>query len=347
MVHFERIALEDINLEEFNGFENKSVFTSIEWLRFLEEDSKGEIVILRITEGTDLMGYLSGLIVRKFSIRIFGSPFKGWSTRFMSFDLIDPGNIKRLIKPTMDYLFHNLKCHYVEMVDRNLTPQDQKDIPYETQVVTSLEIPINRSDEEILASVKRNCRQMIKQFESRGATAEVVQPDEAFAQVIHELVCQVFARQNLAPTFSLEKIQRMLKHLGPTGQVVCVTAKDPQGEIIGAYIGCGMSKRCFGWCIASRQDALWYRPNEYLFWTGMRFCRGHGRETYDFSGVAEYKYKWNPQETAYLRIMAGKYPFLIPLRNGAKSLYWKGRKIKGLLQHLKGKEPICEVDHES
>lgn len=347
MVSFERIALEDLNLEEFNGFEDKSVFTSIEWLRFLEEDTKGEIVILRITEEKDLLGYLTGLIVRKFGIRIFGSPFKGWSTRFMSFDLFEPKKVKSLLTPTIDYLFHDLKCHYVEIVDRNLSPEEQKDIPYETQAVTSLEIFIDRSDEEILASIKRNCRQMIKQFESRGATAEIAQPDETFARVIHELVCQVFARQNLAPTYSLEKIQRMLKHMGPTGQLACITAKDPQGQIIGAYIGCGMSKRCFGWCIASRQDSLWYRPNEYLFWSGMRFCRGHGREIYDFSGVAEYKYKWNPREIAYLRVMAGKFPFLIPLRNGAKNLYWKGRKLKGLMMHGKDKTPCGEEDHES
>ncbi|MBF7097335.1 GNAT family N-acetyltransferase [Alkalibacter mobilis] len=341
MYDFERIDIEKINIEEYYNFDTKSVFTSVEWLRFLEEDNDGEIVVLRITEDGKLIGYFSGLIIKKFGIKIFGSPFKGWSTRYMSYDLYDNTLIKDLLEPTVKYIFKSTGCLYIEIVDKNLGPEDMEYIKYETQLVTTLEIPINKSDEEILAGVKRNCRQFIHQFENRGATAEISEPNDEFAREMYSQICEVFAKQNLVPTFSLKKIELMLKHLGETDMVVCVTARNPEGVPIGCYIGCGMNKKCFGWCIGSRKEYLWYRPNEYLFWYGLRYCRGHGRESYDFSGVAEYKYKWNPNEVAYLRIMVGKYPFLISLRNTAKKGYWKLLKAKGIIRK-KFKDKDCE-----
>ncbi|QSX09596.1 GNAT family N-acetyltransferase [Alkalibacter rhizosphaerae] len=347
MLEFERIELDNVDLNEYYGFESKSVFTSVEWLRFLEEDNHGEIVLLRITKDGELLGYFTGLIIKKYGFKIFGSPFKGWSTRFMSFDVFDVKIIKDLVQPTIQYIFKTTGCVYVEIVDRNLGPADQDDIPYETQVVDSLVLSIDRSDEEILGHIKRNCRQMIRQFENRGATAEVSEPDDAFAREIYAQVCEVFAKQHLAPTFTLRKIQLLLKHVGKTDHIVCVTARDPEGVPIGTYIGCGMNKGCFGWCIASRQEYLWYRPNEYLFWYGMRYCRSHGRRLYDFSGVTDYKYKWNPENVEYLRIMAGKYPFLITMRNLAKWMYWRGRKLKGIFQKIFKDRDCTEVEHES
>jgi hypothetical protein len=176
---------------------------------------------------------------------------------------------------------------------------------------------------------------------------EVSAPDEAFARETYAQICEVFGKQSLVPTFSLKKIQCLLKHLGGTDHIVCFMARDPKGTPIGTYIGCGMNKRCFGWSIASRKEYLWFRPNEYLFWCGVRHCRDLGQETYDFSGVSEYKYKWNPNEVAYLRIMVGKYPFLIPLRNAAKSLYWKGLKVKGIFRKRFKDKDCVEVEHES
>ena len=87
MYIFEKINLEDLNVEEFNQFPNKSVLTTKEWIEFIEEDSNATPYILKITNSDLLVGYFSALIVKKFGLKIVGSPFPGWSTVYMGLDV--------------------------------------------------------------------------------------------------------------------------------------------------------------------------------------------------------------------------------------------------------------------
>jgi hypothetical protein len=71
-----------------------NIFTSPEWVEFVAATQKAEPVVARVLRGEEQVGWFTGLVVRRFGIRILGSPFAGWMTGPMGFDL-DPGVSRR------------------------------------------------------------------------------------------------------------------------------------------------------------------------------------------------------------------------------------------------------------
>ena len=82
------IAKDDLDLQEYNSTPGKSVFTTLEWLEYIEEDSQVTPLFLRITLGETFVGYFTAMIQKSYGFRIIASPFPGWSTCYMGFDLI-------------------------------------------------------------------------------------------------------------------------------------------------------------------------------------------------------------------------------------------------------------------
>ena len=167
MYTFEKIDIEHVDINEYYDFENKCMFATLPWLNFLAEDNNAEPVIVRITKDSALIGYFTGLTFKKFGIKLFGSPFKGWATGYMGFDLHDRSLIKDLLEPTIKFIFKTTGCWYIEIAERYLGRQDQSEIKYKTEIVATLEADINKTDEEFLRSVKKDCRKYIRQFEDR------------------------------------------------------------------------------------------------------------------------------------------------------------------------------------
>lgn len=334
MYSFEQIDIDKIDIEEYYGFEKKSPFTTLPWLRFLIEDNKANPVIVRITDNNELIGYFTGLTIRKFGIKIFGSPFKGWSTCFMGYDLFDYSLIKELLEPTIEFIYKKTKCHYIEIVERNLNPDDMKNIKYKTEITSTLEIDIDKTDEELMKSFDSRCRTIIRQFEKNDAIIEIAEPNEKYIEEIYDQLCDVFLKQNLASPYSMDKMKIFIKNLRNGEMLFCVKVLDPDGKNIASTIFYGYNKICFGWCTASYREAQHFRPNEQMIWFGLRYLRDAGYKVFDYAGKAKYKYKYYPTEVDYLRITATKYPILITLRNLAQKTFWIWLKIRGTLKKI-------------
>ena len=88
MARFERVNLAPA---EWDGilrtFADRIVHQSPAYLAFLAETQNAEPVVAALKEGNDTLGYFTGLIFRKFGLKILGSPFRGWSTPYMGFNL--------------------------------------------------------------------------------------------------------------------------------------------------------------------------------------------------------------------------------------------------------------------
>lgn len=333
MYSFEIIDIDKVDIQEFNSFPKKTPFTTIPWIQFLSEDKNAVPKIIRITKNSELVGYFTGLIFKKFGINIFGSPFKGWSTNYMGFDLYNYDLIYELLEPTIDFIMKETKCLYMEIVDRNISPERLKANNFQVDIVKNLELKIDKSDEEILKSIKKDCKEFIRQFERRGAYLEEVEPDDEFVEILHTQLCDVFSKQNLVPPYSLNKIKTCVKYLKDTGMMLCLSVKEPEGKTIASYIYIGLNQKCIAWCTSSIREYQRLRPNEYMVWYGIRKFRDMGYNTFDFSGPRSYKYKWKPNEVEYARITVTKYYFLKRMRDIALKIYWKILKVKGLLKN--------------
>lgn len=335
MYQFEKIAIDNLDEAQFNNFPDKSVYTTIPWLNFIIEDNPGaELIIIAIRKCEELIGYFSGALIKKFGIKIIGSPFKGWSTCYMGLDVYDNSQRAAIYNDLIDFLFKQYKCLYVEIEDRNLKPDDLGK-KFQVRSIKSLDLNIDRTNEQLIKSFKNDCKYSIRQFEKRGATLEVAEPDNVFAEEYYDQLQDVFAKQNLVPTYSLNKVTCILKNLKNSNELLCLRVRSPEGKSIATSIFLGFNNICFFWGGASYREGQHYRPNEYMIWYAIQYWRGKGISTLDMMGVRPYKLKFSPQEIEYPLICAAKYKVLINLRNFAEKSYYAMGHWRGWIKSKK------------
>lgn len=332
---FKQINIDELNREEFDSIEDKSVFTTVEWLKYIEEDSKAQLIILRITSNDDFVGYFTGAVIKKFGIKIVGSPFNGWSTCYMGFDTVKDIDRLALAKQVSEYLYKNYKCKYIEITDRKINKNEAEKKGFTCLPMHTLELRIDKTDEELFKVFKTDCRNFIRQFERRGASLEIAEPDTTFVDEYYDQLEDVFAKQGLVPTYSKEKVACLTKHISKSENLLCLRVRNPEGKSIATSIFFGYKKKFFFWGGASYRSEQNYRPNEYMIWTAIKYWRERGCSIFDMVGVRDYKKKFGAEEIEYVKLVFSKSKLLLTLRNMAKAFYLFMLKVKGFIKRKK------------
>lgn len=331
MYTFTEIPIECVAVAEFNSANEKTVFTTLPWISYVLDDNPGsKPIILRITKGDMYVGYFTGVLISKFGIRIIGSPFRGWSTCYMGFDVSNGADRIELLNELKPFLFTRYKIKYFEVSDRQI-PLDATSTMNNVTLAETLELAINHTDEELLKIFKPDCRNFIRQFEKRGAKVEIAQPDQEFAQEYYEQLTEVFAKQNMKPTYRLGKVVNLLNRLSSEDMVLCLRVKAPEGNSIATSIFPGYNKKFFFWGGASYRSGQMYRPNEYMIWTAIRYWRDRGVTVFDMMGVREYKRKFGPEAVQYPIITMAEPNILIFGKKCAETLYLHSLRKQRLL----------------
>ena len=334
--HLTRIPLNEIDEAEFHSFPDKTVFTTKAWLSFVEEETKARDFILRISDDDGaLIGYFSSFIILKFGIRILGSPFAGWGTCFMGLDLFDRSNQFEIIKNITEYAMKTEHVMYIEIIDRNISVAAAEAHGIKAYPVGTLQLDINKDDEGLFKQMKTDCRNFIRQFSRRGAKLEFAEPNEEFAKDYYDELKDVFAKQGMVPTYSLEKVNCLLRNLKDSGELICIRVRNPEGEPIATSLFLGFNKTFFFWGGASLRPQQHYRPNEFMIWTAIQYWRDSGCEVFDMVGIRDYKRKFGSHEEYYARMVFSRYSILIKMRDFAKKIYFALLKVRGKLKRKK------------
>lgn len=331
---FKKINFDTIDIEEFYNIPNKAIFTSIPWLKFLiENNPNAKLLILRITQDEKFIGYFSGMITVKFGIRLLGSPLPGWSTCFMGLDLLDREDQFNILHAVVNYAYKVERVYYIEIIDRNITVKEAQAKNIKAYSVGTLQLDVNKDEIYLFKQMKTDCRNFIRQFERRGATFEIAEADDTFAEEYYSQLIDVFAKQGMVPTYSLEKVKCLLKNLKDSNEVLCLRVRNPEGDSIASSLFVGFKKTFFFWGGASYRSQQSYRPNEYMIWMAIKYWRERGCETFDMVGIRDYKRKFGSHEEFYARLVFTRLPLLIVGRDIAKLIYFTMLKIKRKIQH--------------
>lgn len=334
---FVKRDLSEINRGVFNNFPNKSIFTTKEWIDFIAEDSKAKPYILEISKDGEFIVFFSALVVRKFGLKIVGSPFAGWSTPYMGLDVVDSSKKTKILQELIPFVMKETSCIYLQICDRDFDKEELeliKNINASIRMVETLELGIEVDDAMQYKRMKNDCRNFIKQFERRGARIKEAIPDDAFAEEFYEQLIDVFAKQNLVPTYTVDKVKCLLKHLSKVNNVYCLRVLDPEGKSIATSIFPGFNRKMFFWGGASLREYQHYRPNEYMIYTAIRYWRERGCTEFDMVGNRSYKKKFGSLVTNYPCIIVPKYRILLRLKDLAAYLYYFSGKLFWLL-HVK------------
>src|ERR1700747_2686134 len=92
-----------VDWARLDGFADRTVFQTREWLHFVRETQRAKIVLCELTDGGETVGYFTGLVFARLGLRILGSSFPGWTTPYMGFNLV-PGASRRAALLTIERL---------------------------------------------------------------------------------------------------------------------------------------------------------------------------------------------------------------------------------------------------
>ena len=310
-----------------------TIYQTPAWLAFLSITQSGEPVVAALKEGRRTLGYFTGLIVQKFGVRILGSPFPGWSTDYMGFSLSERADRRQAVLALMDFAFQELGCVHLEIMDRKIAVSDLRGLRIQHRVYRGFEIDLTPSENELFSNMTSACRRCVRKAEKEGVLVEEAH-DLEFADEYYAQLKDVFGKQNLVPTYDIERVRQLIQHVYPTGHLLLLRARDRLGRCIATGIFPHMNGVMYFWGGASWRQHQLLRPNEAIQWHAMKIGKQRGLRVYDMGGGGEYKRKYGGSEIAVPWLRKSKYPWVQYLRDTAQRSYKMSRESLGRFNRL-------------
>jgi hypothetical protein len=330
MLTFEQVNPKTFPWEATHAaLEDRTIYQSPAWLNFLAATQKGEPILAVLHNGSQTAGYFTGMVVRKWGIKILGSPFRGWSTSYMGFNLL-PG-VSRLaaLQALKSFAFEKLRCAHLELMDRKFTDEDMAEGGLDWTPLNGFEIDLSRHEENIFTSFVPSCRQAIRRALRSGVSVEEAN-DEVFAEEYYAQLEDVFAKQELVPTYDVERVRELIRHIRPTGSLLSLRARDSVGRCIATAIFLLMSPTTmYFWGSASWRSDQNVRPNDLLMWEAMRAGKARGMQVVDLGGAGDYKKKFGGRPISVPWARISSQPLISLLRNAAKTFFEFRQRRRG------------------
>lgn len=317
-----------------NQFPDRLPYHTEEWIRFIAETQNATPVLADVYEGSTRVGCFHSLMIRRFGLRILASPFPGWTTEYMGFNLLPGVPRWRALQALEQFAFHDLGCVYFEVADRGFTPQDGERTGLEQRLSKSHESDLTQSEENLFKAMAPCYRSHIRKAARSGLVIEEAAGDSTFATEYYDQLKDVFGKQGLVPTYPFETVRKFLQHLYPTGRLGLFRALSKEGRCVATLISQGIDKFAQVWGGASFRDSLYLCPNQALVWYALRYWRNRGAQTFDWGGGGKYKEQYGCHPVAVIRLSKSRIPLLSMLRDQAQSIVRQQFRVRGWWRKL-------------
>ncbi len=330
MLYFEKLDPLHIDWDHLNSFPDRTIFQSSAWLSFVATTQNAEPVNAVLKKDGHTVGYFTGLIVKKLGLKILGSPFPGWSTDYMGFNLSEGIERREAIRALVPFAFDVLGCFHVEILDRYLNIEDMNGIGFQHRKYGGFEIDLRLPEEKLLGNMSMSCRWSIRKARRAGVLVEEAS-DLEFADEYYEQLKDVFAKQSLIPTYPITRVRELIKHLLPQKMILLLRARNKDGTCIATGIFPAMNQTMYSWGVASWRNYQNIRGNEALQWYAIKWAKAKGYQFYDMGGGGEYKRKYGGNEIFVPWFSKSKYGFLPPMKTFAEKCIKAKQKLAGMM----------------
>ena len=335
-----------VNWELLDSFADRTVFQTREWLNFVAESQHATPIVAELRQDGQIAGYFSGLTFTRMGVKILGSSFPGWTTPYIGFNLV-PGASRAEALAAIEKLAWNvLKCLHMEVSDPYFVPQDGQGLGFSCEYYVSYRTDLRQTEEQLFSGMDSACRRCVRKAEKSGVKIEEAS-DLAFADEYYDQLKDVFRKQGLVPTYNVERVRSLVKHMAGTGRVLLVRARDSEGKSIATGIFPGYNRIAEFWGNASYRSSQILRPNEAMHWYVMRHWKKRGLEVYDWGGEGTYKEKYGCQPHRVPWFTKSRYKVLSTLRNEAKSMYARKQRLLGWLQGDRQENETSRVEEKT
>ncbi|WP_051580912.1 GNAT family N-acetyltransferase [Pseudonocardia acaciae] len=329
-VRLERMDPTEADWRRLDGLPDRTLFQTREWVEFVSNTQGGEPVVAEVVRGGEVVGYFTGLVVRKYGLRILGSPFPGWTTPSMGFTLTGDVTRREAAAALTDFAFRTLRCVHVELTDQDIQDDALTGHGFGCAFADTVELPLG-SDEEMFAGFTAARRNAIRKGRKVGVVVEEA-TDLEFADDYHAQLQGVFARQGLVPTYDVGRVRELITRLAPTGRLLLLRARAPEGHCIATAIFPAFGRTAYFWGGASVREYQILRPNEALVWHALRHWRDRGATVLDFGGGRDYKRQYGGRVVSVPSFRRSRVAGLGAMRDVAQRLVgrrqrWQGRRL--------------------
>jgi CelD/BcsL family acetyltransferase involved in cellulose biosynthesis len=321
-LRLERVALESCDWQAMDALPDRVVFQTREWLEFLRRTQDAEPVVARLHADGETVGWFTGAIVRRYGIRILGSPFPGWTTAWMGFNLLAPVDRWDAAAALVPFA-RELGCLHFELRDRLLVAPAPPALRFERSDPETYEIPLEPDEDVIFGRMNSACRRAIRRGEKVGIRVEEA-AGEAFADEYYSQLEDVFAKQSLTPTYGVDRVRELIRCLEPSGRLLLVRATSPEGEPVATALFPAFNGAAYFWGGASWREHQQLRPNEAIFWYAIRHLKARGFRVLDLGGGGDYKLKYGPEHVIVPFFRRSRLPGLGRLRDLAERVKTRG-----------------------
>ncbi len=325
---FERLDPASVNWAHLDSFHDRTIFQTRAWLDFIAATQRVELVVAALREERETLGYFTGGIVRKLGLPMLGSPFPGWTSSYLGFNLLPGISRAAALQALADFAFRDLNCVHLELMDRRLTEAEVRQAGFDLGYLRGYEVDLGQSEEQVFANLKDDCRWRIRKAAKSGVVVEEAS-DAAFADEYYEQLIEVFARRRLTPTYDRRRVRALIEHVHPAGLLLLLRARDAAGRSIATGIFPAMNDTAYYWGGASWRASQSLSPNEAIQWYAMRYWKARGMTRYDMGGGGNYKAKYGGAAIAVPWARKSKYAILAKQRDRAKRLFWFTKRLAG------------------
>ncbi len=335
MVTLELITPSAADHEAMEAAADRLVFQTREWMDFLVQTQGGSPVYARVRDGSDVVGHFTGLLVRRWGLRVLGSPLPGSTTDYLGFNLVDGVDRAAAVRALPSFAAKELRCLHVELRDRFLTTDQAATTGGEIAPYTLLGIDLSPTEDELFAGIKKSVRTSVRRATREGVTIEEAD-DAGFADDYMAQLTEVFGKQGLVPTYGVERVRSLIDHLHPGGRLLLLRARDGDGRCIATGIFPGYRDTAYFWGGASWRASQILQPNELLMWHAMLHWKGRGATTMELGGGGDYKLKYQPQRATVPSVTLSRFAALQRARHVARGMYRVRQRVGGMVQQRMG-----------
>ena len=328
---YEILDFDQFDHAKLNGFADRTVFQTPEWIRFVRETQNATPVLAELREAGDVVGYFTGLTIERFGVKVIGSSFPGWTTPYIGFNLLPDVSRAAALATIEKMAWDDLKCLHMEISDPYFAVEDGKELGFKCEFYTSYRTDLTKTEEELFQSMDSACRRCVRKAEKSGVTLEEAH-DLEFADEYYAQLTDVFAKQGLVPTYDVERVRALVRNVDPPGNVLLLRARDPEGKCIATGIFPGFNQIAEFWGNASFRSSQILRPNEAIHWYVMRYWKKRGVTIYDWGGEGTYKEKYGCVPHKVPWFTKSRYQIVSKLRDEAKKMFARKQKFMGWLQ---------------
>jgi hypothetical protein len=327
-MEYKRIDSSQIDWAKLDGFEDRLVYQTREWIQFLAETQRATPVLAALQDGSTIVGYFSGLIFSRAGIRILGSPFPGWTTPSMGFNLL-PGIPRwKALQALERFAFQELKCLHMELSDHHSCAEDGMSLGFSCTTYDCLQTNLMLSDAELFRKLSKACRTNIRKGERNGVSIEEAH-DEHFADDYYDQLKDVFARQKLVPTFDSDRTRKLIHYLLPTGRLLLLRARSRDGKCIGTGIYAGINAVAEYWGSASFRSTQHLKPNDVLQWYAIRYWKRRGMQRLSWGPRTGFKEKLAVESVTVTWFRKSRFAFVDSFRECARSMFAFRQRLLG------------------